>query len=243
MRSGTTLLEQALAAHSEVETLEERETLAGLCPGYMGRTDASDGLGLPEGEELDRARLAYWDRVRAYGAKPGGKIFVEKQPFNTLYLPLIGRLFPSAKILFVVRDPRDVILSCFRRHLEVKPTTFELLTLEGAARFYDVVMRIAELCRASASLDIFDVRYEDVVGDFDASVTAICRRLGVEWADSMRDFDRTARTRDIRSVSSAQVRQSLNTDGVGSWRRYEKQLSPVLPLLRPWIEKFGYRLI
>ncbi|HEX4159410.1 MAG TPA: sulfotransferase [Rhizomicrobium sp.] len=240
MRSGTTLLEQVLAAHSDVETLEERETLAGLCPGYMGRSDGSPNLYLPHGKELDLARETYWRRVRAFGAKPDDKIFVEKQPFNTLFLPLIARLFPSAKIIFQVRDPRDVILSCFRRHLEVKPTTFELLTLADAARFYDRVMRCGELCRSKLPLDIFEVRYEDIVSEFDNSVLAICRHLGMEWTDSMRDFDRSARSRAIRSVSSSQVRQRLYPDGIGYWHRYEKQLAPVLPSLRPWVERFGY---
>jgi hypothetical protein len=223
-----------------VETLEERETFANLCPGYMGQIIGSENLYVPSADELDRAREIYWQRVRAFGAKPDGKIFVEKQPFNTLYLPLIARLFPSAKIIFQVRDPRDVILSCFRRHFEIKPTTFELLTLTGAARFYDRVMHFAALCRSRLPLDCLECRYEDVVSEFDRNIIAICHHLGMEWADTMRDFDKIARSRSIRSVSSNQVRQRLYRDGVGGWRRYEKQLSPTLQLLQPWVERFGY---
>jgi len=240
MRSGTTLLEQVLASHEDVETLEERETFAGVYPDYLGHAATSERLSLPSDNELDGIRENYWNRVRAFGAKPEGKVFVEKQPFNTIYLPLIARLFPSAKIVLQIRDPRDVILSCYRRHLEIKPTTFELLTLAGAARFYGRIMQFAALCRSSIPIEMFDCRYEDLVSKFDENVLAVCNHLGMEWADSMREFDRGARSRNIRSVSSNQVRQRLYRDGVGGWRRYEKQLSPIFPLLQPWIERFGY---
>ena len=183
MRSGTTLLEQILASHGDVETLEERETLAGLYPGYFGGAVDPGGVCLPSGDELEQARETYWNRVRSFGAKPEGKIFLEKQPFNTVYLPLIARLFPSAKIVFQLRDPRDVILSCFRRHLEIKPTTFELLTLGGAAIFYDRVMQFAELCRSRLPIDLFDCRYENLVSDFEMSVGEVCHHLDIEWAD------------------------------------------------------------
>lgn len=237
MRSGTTLLHQVFASHPDVESLEERETLADLTTGGMAELAALTHL---KSDDLSRSRATYWQRVRALGAKPDGKIFLEKQPFNILYLPLIATLFPSAKIIFVVRDPRDVIFSCFRRHLEVKPTTFELLTLQGAAHFYDRVIQLAETCRAKLRLDVHECRYEDIVSDFETRVRAMCRFLGMEWNEAMRAFGEGARSRTIRSVSSNQVRRGLYSEGVGQWRRYEKQLMPIFPILRPWVERFCY---
>lgn len=240
MRSGTTLVEQMFAAHPDVETLEERETFAELSVPCLGGTDGLEKLSRWSEDDLRRAREIYWQRVRSFGAQPDGKIFVEKQPFNIFYLPLIAALFPSAKIVFMVRDPRDVILSCFRRHLEVKPTTFELLTLATAARYYDCAMRLVGICRARLALDIFQCRYEDLVSQFEATMRSICRFVDMPWSDFMLSFDRTAQSRVIRSVSSNQVRRSLYSDGVGQWRRYEAQLSPILPSLKLWIERFGY---
>ena len=238
MRSGTTLLEHVLATDPNVEALEERETLAGVVPGYLGADP--ENYSLPSGDGLDRARDEYWRRVLGFGANPLGKTFIDKQPFNTLYLPLIARLFPSAKIVFLVRDPRDVILSCFRRHLEIKPTTFELLDLAGAARFYDRVMHFAELCRAKLSLNVFECRYEDMISDFDNVVPAICRFVGADWSASMGKFDVRARSRNFRSVSGIQVRKGLYFEGIGQWSRYKTQLAPIIPLLKPWIMRFGY---
>src|SRR5205823_7949719 len=68
---------------------------------------------------------------------------------NTLKLPLIARLFPRAKILFACRDPRDVVLSCFRRRFRMNPAMYQMLTLDGAAHFYDAVMDFAERARQS----------------------------------------------------------------------------------------------
>jgi len=240
MRSGTTLVEQVFAAHPNVETLEERETFAALSVPCVGGAEGLEKLSRWSEGDLRQAREIYWQRVRSFGARPDGKIFVEKQPFNVFYLPLIAALFPSAKIVFMVRDPRDVILSCFRRHLEVKPTTFELLTLADAARYYDGVMRLADVCRARLALDGFECRYEDLVSGFETTTRSICRFVGMPWSDSMLAFDRVAQSRVIRSVSSSQVRRSLYSEGVGQWRRYEKQLSPILPSLKPWVERFGY---
>lgn len=240
MRSGTTLLEQVFAAHPDVVTLEERETFAALSVPCVGGADGLEKLSRWSDDDLRRAREIYWQRVRSFGAHPDGKIFVEKQPFNIFYLPLIAALFPSAKIVFMVRDPRDVVLSCFRRHLEIKSTTFELLTVAGAGQYYDRVMRLAEVCRARLALDVFECRYEDLVSEFETTTRSICRFVDMQWDDSMRAFDRVAQSRVIRSLSSAQVRRGLYPDGVGQWRRYKKQLSPILPSLEPWIERFRY---
>ena len=240
MRSGTTLVEQVLAAHPDVETLEERETFGALSVPCVGGAAGLEKLSRWSEDDLRRAREIYWQRVRSFGARPDGKIFVEKQPFNIFYLPLIAALFPSAKIVFMVRDPRDVVWSCFRRHLEVKPTTFELLTLAGAARYYDRVMRLADVCRARLALDVFECRYEDVVSEFETNTRSICDFIGMQWNDSMRAFDKVAQSRLIRSVSSSQVRRSLYSDGVGQWRRYEEHLSRILPSLKPWVERFCY---
>jgi tetratricopeptide (TPR) repeat protein len=240
MRSGTTLVEQVLAAHPDVETLEERETFAGLSVPCLGGRNGLEKLSRWSEDDLRRAREIYWQRVRSFGAQPDGKIFVEKQPFNIFYLPLIAALFPSAKIVFMVRDPRDVILSCFRRHLEINSTTFELLTLTGASRYYDRVMRLVEVCRARLALDVFECRYEDLVSEFEVTTRSICRFVDMQWSDSMRAFDRVAQSRVIRSASSSQVRRGLYADGVGQWRRYKEQLSPILPSLNPWIERFRY---
>ena len=240
MRSGTTLLEQVLASNPRIVALEEKGLLNGLGEVFMTSKESLDTLANLHGSELERHRTMYWQRVRNSGLDVTGKIFVDKQPLNTTKLPLISKLFPQAKILFALRDPRDVVFSCFRRHFRVNVTMFEFLGLDEAARFYSSIMRLAEIYREKIPLNLFDHRYEDMVRDFEGRIRAVCEFIGVEWNDEMRQFNKFAPNVDIRSPSATQVRQPLYGEGIGQWRRYEEQLAPIFPILSPWVRKFGY---
>jgi hypothetical protein len=87
-------------------------------------------------------------------------------------------------------------------------------------------------------LDVHRVRNEDLVADFYGVARALCGFLDVEWTDALTDFATTDRA--ITTPSSAQVRRGLNDEGVGQWRHYARRLEPVMPILQPWIDKFGY---
>ena len=82
------------------------------------------------------------------------------------------------------------------------------------------------------------IRYEDVVADFEGAGRSLCAFLGVDWTEKLRDFASTERT--IATPSSTQVSRGLYAEGVGQWRNYAFALEPVMPILQPWIEKFGY---
>ena len=240
MRSGTTLLEQVLASNPKIVALEEKGLLNGLGERYLTSVPALDSLATIKGAELEQNRRFYWDRIRRNGLDVAGKIFVDKQPLNTVKLPLIAKLFPKAKVLFALRDPRDVVFSCFRRHFQVNVTMFEFLDLEDSARFYASIMRLAEIYRQMLPLTLFEHRYEDMVQDFEGRVRAVCEFIGVDWDESMLSFNRYAPAVDLRSPSATQVRKPLYNEAIGQWRRYADQLAPILPILRPWAEKLGY---
>jgi hypothetical protein len=84
------------------------------------------------------------------------------------------------------------------------------------------------------------VRNEDIVEDFDGRVREICAFVGLEWKDSLRNFGEKSRRQQIATPSATQVARGLNREGIGQWRRYAEQLAPVLPVLQPWVETFGY---
>ncbi|HEX4179675.1 MAG TPA: sulfotransferase [Caulobacteraceae bacterium] len=238
-RSGTTLLENVLASHPDVLAMDERATLYNTEPLYIADTAALDHLGALPPAEASRRRAEYLEVIRGFGLNPAGKVIVDKMPLYTTKLGLIFKLFPGAKILFALRDPRDVVLSCFRRSFQVNAGMYQFLTLDGAARFYDAVMRLAEVYRGKLPLDLHVVRYENLVADFEGEARAVCAFLGVGWTEKLHDFAAVARERRIRTPSAAQVRGGLYS-GEGQWRRYAKHLEPVMPILAPWIERFGY---
>jgi len=240
MRSGTTLLEQVLASNPNIVALEEKGLLVHAGEEYLTSFNALENFAAFDGEALAKLRREYWQKVREYLPDSTAKVFVDKQPLNTTKLPLIAKLFPRARILFAIRDPRDVVFSCFRRNFKVTGTQYEFLNIETCARIYSLIMRIGEICREKMPLNVLEHRYEDMVQDFDGRIRAVCDFIGVEWAETMRNFDEHASVADLRSPSASQVRRPLYSEGIGQWRRYGEQLKPVLPVLEPWVEKFGY---
>jgi len=139
-----------------------------------------------------------------------------------------------------VRDPRDVVLSCFRRMFAPNAYVYEFLTLNGSAHFYDEVMRLDRLYRAGLEQERLDIRNEDLIADFEARTRALCAFVGLEWNESMLNFSRRAKARRIATPSALQLRDGIRSDGVGHWRAYAEQLSPVLPVLDRWVAAFGY---
>jgi tetratricopeptide (TPR) repeat protein len=239
-RSGTTLLEQILATHPELAALEERDTLDGIAGELLASDEALLGLASLTASDIERHRTRYWQRVHAFLPPPLPAVFLDKQPLNAVLLPFIHRLFPDARIILALRDPRDVVLSCFQQRFVMNEAMYQLLRLDTAARYYDAVMRLVELCRARLPLRLHVVRYEDVLADFDGAVGAVVRFLGLEWDERLRDFAETARQRAIQTPSAAQVVRPLYRSSQGKWRNYRRHLGPHLPLLARWVEGFGY---
>jgi len=238
-RSGTTLLGQVLAAHPDVETMEEKGCLIDAYPS-LADNDALDRLGAMSGEELDSLRQAYWQRVGELWSAPTRPVFVDKLPLNTAMLGVVAKLFPDAKILFAVRDPRDVVLSAFRRRFGMTQQMFELLTLQSTAAYYDAVMQIADVYREKLGLQRYDARYETLVEDFAGETKRICDFLGLAYTPEMEQFAPKAKARHIDTPSAAQVAQGLFAHGIGQWRPYRDQLAPVMPILSRWVARFGY---
>jgi tetratricopeptide (TPR) repeat protein len=239
-RSGTTLLGQVLGAHSDVVTLEERFPIVEADRELLRKPGGLERLTHATEEELQHYRRSYWKYVHGFGVHVRDKVIVDKLPMHTFRLPLIARLFPEAKILFALRDPRDVVLSAFRRIFMIHAFTYELLQLESAARLYDTMMRLRELARPKLALDWLDVRNEDMIADFEGETRKVCAFLNIPWQNSLRRFSESAIRQNIATPSSAQVRSGLSGAGIGYWRRYKEQLAPVLPVLEPWVETFGY---
>ena len=238
-RSGTTLVENILASAAAVVALEERDTL-GDTDEVLVRNDGT----MPDLDSLDPALIAdlrarYWARVRAMAGDVSGRVFVDMNPFNGIKLPIIARLFPDARILIMRRDPRDVVLSCYRINFTPSPASFAFSDLEEAARHYDALMTLTELCRERLPLAFHEVWYHRLVTDFEPTVRAMAEFAGLDWTDDFHAFDKTAQSRGVHTASATQVRRGLY-DGGGGWRRYQSRLAPALPILEPWVRRFGF---
>jgi tetratricopeptide (TPR) repeat protein len=240
-RTGTTLLETVLAANEQAVVLDEKDCFPEEARALLNGEDGLEALASADETRLIAMRDAYWEKVREFGRSAAGKVFVDKWPFNSRRLPLIARLFPEARILFMIRDPRDVVLSCFRRSFIMNADTFEFLELEDCARFYCAIMELAAGARKKLPLQILDVRYENLVTEFDGTVSTICDFVGLRRDEAMRDFRHAADGAvDVYAQSGKQVRMGLYSGAEGQWRLFQDQLAAALPILGPWVERLGY---
>ena len=239
-RSGTTLLEQALAGHPDLVALEEAPTLAEAYDAFLADAAGLTRLAHLSATEADHWRAVYWRQVAAHGVEPRARVFLDKAPAGTLYLPLIAKLFPDAKLLFAIRDPRDVVLSCFRTSFQMNALTYAFTDLTEAARCYGACMQLADLYRRVLPISLHEVRYERLVDDFEGELTRIAAVLNLELTPGMTDVAATASRRIVRTPSASQVRAGLNRRGLGRWRAYADEVAPTLPILQPWSDRFGY---
>ncbi len=239
-RTGTTLLEHVLASHPDMINIDERATLRVIEDDYLGDDAALLRLANRSPEDAQANRMIYWDRIHELGIATETRVVVDKMPLYSVKLPIIAKLFPGVKILLSERDPRDVVLSCFRRPFQMNAGMFQFVTLHGAAVYYDAVMTLIETYRRTLPLDLHVVRYESLVADFEGQMRTTCAFLGVEWNEAMIDFAAKARQRQIRTPSAPQVREGLYATGAGQWRRYARELEPIMPILAPWVDRMGY---
>jgi len=204
---------QLLEAHPDILVSAEAEGLADAARDWMADGERFEAFCDAPDEALDAARAAYWKRIADAGADPAGRVFVDAHGLNAFKLPLIARLFPEARVLFARRDPRDTILSCFRRRFEAADPIHQLLTLEGAAETFAAVIAMAAASEKAFGLYLHPVELEPLIADADGQTKQICDFIGVEWSEALR--------------------RGLDAGGVGKWRDYEAQMAPVLPLLEP----------
>jgi hypothetical protein len=239
-RSGTTLLEQALAGHSQVAALEEAPTLAAVHAEFMSSPQGLERLARLSPQEAATWRARYWAEVAGHGVETAGRLFLDKAPAGTVDLPLVAKLFPHARILFALRDPRDVTLSCLRNNFQLNAMTYAFTDLAQTADCYAACMDLAQTYRRVLSLKVLDVRHEALITDFEGGLAEICRFLDLTLEPGMSDVAGTANRRSVRTPSAQQVRAGLNRKGLARWRSYEAEVAPVLPVLEPWVRRFGY---
>lgn len=240
-RSGTTLLDQILTG-SGVKVLEEKPLLNDAALDFVINDDGLRELGRLDTVGANKYRQAFWARATAIEKQIAGHQFVvDKTPLNTALLGVIAQIFPDAKVIFAIRDPRDVVLSCFQQTFGANVAMSQFLTLESAARYYDRVMTLGDICRRKFPIKAHEVRYENLVADFRAEIEPLLEFVGVGWSENASRYAETAKTRIISTPSAKQVIEPIYSRSAGKWRLFENELAPVLPVLDPWVRRFGYQ--
>ena len=245
LRSGTTLTQEVLGAHSEVFVADEPNLIAGLHE-ELNRLSGRVGSTPQQLRTLDLAgamhlRNYYWTKVRErYGDRFDRRVLLDKTTMNTINLGLINCIFPDARVVFVMRDPRDVCLSCFMQIMSPTPSTVHLNSWEGTARFYALVTDWWMQVKQHMTLDFIEFRYEDAVTRFEPVFREIFDFVGLPWEPAVAGFHHRAAKKFISSPSFNQVAQPLYASSVGRWRHYAGEFESVTETLQPYVSAFGY---
>jgi len=236
-RSGTTLLDTILMGHPHTVVMEEHPVINRL-KAELGGFEAIASL---DESAVRDAQRRYFEIAAEYADLGSGSMLIDKLPLLLNEAAFIHRIFPNAQFLLALRHPADVLTSCFVANFNLNDAMCNFLRLDTAAEFYDLTFRTWENARHVLPLRVHTVVYEQMVQDPPAILRPVVEALGLEWHEGMLDHTKTAAERGlIRTASYAQVTQPIYTRSVGRWQRYRKHLEPVLPVLAPWIEKFGY---
>jgi len=238
-RSGTTLLDRMLSAHPDVVSVEEQETLVDAQRDFLLPPHGTERL-ISISEDVRRTYEEAYRRRLADAAQQTAPVILDKLPLHTIFLPLINRLLPGSRVIFVVRDPRDVCLSCFMQRFELNTAMSHFLDLGTTASYYRAVMQLG-----LASLDRLPirarlVRYESLITEPEPLLRELVSFLGLDWDPAVLRYREKLAGSRITTPSYRQVSQPLYRSSIGRWRRYAPELESVLPELQHLVSQLGY---
>jgi tetratricopeptide (TPR) repeat protein len=226
-RSGTTLVEQILASHSQVvgggELRFIEESWRALARTTSGSTprDCVSRLTEPLARGLAEQYLQELDAIDAAAHR-----VVDKMPDNAVYLGWIRVLFPRAKVVHCTRDPRDVALSCWMTDFARVRWTNDFEHIAG--RIHDHI-RIMEHWRSALPGSVLELKYEDLVANLEDEARRLIAWCGLEWDPACLNFHQTRRA--VATASASQVRRPIYQTSVRRWKNYERFLGELFAQL------------
>jgi Flp pilus assembly protein TadD len=244
-RSGTTLLEQMLAAHPGVVTTDETGVLRQqfIEPIVLGADSTEAALREVNGfdsAQLDAGRAVYFRATAAHLGEPfGARLLIEKDPLATQDLGFILRLLPESRVVFPLRDPRDVCVSFYFTLVPLNADSAPALDFAETCASVALSLRLWRHWRSVMPQPWVEVRYERLVRDPERELRPAAEALGLAWEPAML-APANRKERGVRSPTYADVAQPLHSRSIGRWRHYAPWLEPHLEPLRELLKEFGY---
>lgn len=224
-RTGTTLTERILASHSTVTSIGETEFIQMLIRRESGIISEEkmtpEMIAAVKDKDIAKIRDGYVDQVRY---RLGDEhFFIDKLPFNILYLGLIAKAWPDQPIVLLNRNPMD---TCFSMYKQVFTWAYKYsYNLDTLADYTIAYNRLRQHWRDVLGDQLVEVNYEDLVADQEGQTRRLLDRLGLDFEQACLEFDKNIAP--STTASSVQIREKVHTDSVARWRRYEKQLEPL----------------
>ena len=227
-RAGSTLLEQILASHSQVDGTMELHNVLDLAKRLRGRDADQDGtprypaiLGDLDNDLFAQFGTQSIDQTRIY--RGSGQLFIDKMPNNFFHIGLIKLILPNAKIIDARRHP---MACCFSGYKQLFGEGQEFsYGLSQIGEYYKEYVRLMAHWDAVLPGHVLRVNHEDVVADLETQVHRILDYCGLEFESACLEFHKTERT--VRTPSAEQVRQPIYTSGLEQWKNFEHYLAPL----------------
>ena len=227
-RSGSTLLEQILASHSQIEGTIEQPTMAcierkaqAMCSSKFN-TDLFSSLGTLSSVDLNELGQSYLVNGQLF-RKQKTAFFTDKLPFNFRHIGLIHKILPKAIIIDVRRNPLDCGFSLYKQYF---PSGVDFsYNLSHIGAFYNAYVQLMDYWEQVLPGKILGVQYEELIHSPEQQIGKLLDHIGVHFESDCLNFHNTARM--VHTASSEQVRQPINSKGIGSWRKVEHSLGPL----------------
>ena len=245
-RSGTTLMEQVLDSHNAVISLEETkifdtEIYSPLTLDDPKRQEIACLEKLPL-EQISQLRENYFTKAALLLHEPiGNRLFMDKNPMLITRMLVITRIFPEAKFIVALRDPRDVCISSFMQAMVPATANLAWLDLGRTVEQYAAIMTFWLTLRNKITAPWMEVRYENLLTNLESTARCVLEGLGLDWDPGVLNYNKNATKKIIRSPTYADVTKPVYTTSQGRWRNYHKFLEPHLARLEPFIKAFGYQ--
>jgi tetratricopeptide (TPR) repeat protein len=245
-RSGTTLVEQILGAHPDIRAFDEPEAFTQeianeVAPAHSARGLTLDGLNAMSAATRANLRRRYFKSLlREAGDEAGARVLVDKNPSPTASLHLWLRVFPDLRVIIPLRDPRDVVISCFFQNFTLTAASVNFLSLGRTARHFadltDVWLRMKQL----GGFEWLETRYEDMVENLEVEGKRVTEFAGLPWDANQAKFYEAARRKFVFAPTYHDVTKPVHKRAVRRWEHYAEELRPVLDILAPYCKAFGY---
>lgn len=232
-RSGTSLVEQILDCHPEVYGAGELDLFYNLAmSSHYGNPDLTKAIRETDAKAQDFKEIGEQYCKTLNKLAPESRFITDKLPHNFLHIGIIKLALPKAKIIHCRRSPEDCCLSLFKTYFPTNAMGFSY-NLTELGEYHLLYQELMEYWHTIMPGHIFDVNYEDMIADQKTTTRGLLDYCGLEWDDACLDFHKSKRP--VKTASVGQVRQPIYKSSVQRWKRYEKQLRPLLKILHPTV--------
>ncbi len=244
-RSGTTLMEMMLASHPSLQTSGEFPAIGKILemmPKVLGRKiDYPKDLTSLDDAELTKLRTLYWELFSdELEFDPSERTLIDKNPMNITYMPIIGILFPNAKIIMALRDPRDVCISNQMQSFALNTFMMHMTDMSATASLYVNCLNMYRHVKHSLGIITHEYRYEDLIDNFEETVQGVLDFLEIPWDDGVANYQETAKNTVVSTPSYTDVSKNLSRKAIGQWKNYAHLMPEALDILADDVKYYGY---